>query len=158
MSCVTRTIIRSLLVLLVAAIATALAQDYAIDWCTIDGGGAGVSNASSSGGYTLSGTIGQPDAGDQSTPMTGGVYSLVGGFWVIPGCTGIPGDYDRDCDVDRTDFALFAACVSGPEVPYAGGCGERDFDADGDVDAGDFGIFQRCFSGANRLADPACAG
>ena len=52
---------------------------YAIDWFTIDGGG----GSSSSGSLTLSGTIGQPDAGT----LSGGNYTLQGGFWpgiVVP--------------------------------------------------------------------------
>jgi hypothetical protein len=52
---------------------TALA-DYAIDWFTIDSGGA---MYSSSGEYTLGGTIGQPDAGIHD----GSPYTLSGGFW-----------------------------------------------------------------------------
>jgi hypothetical protein len=51
----------------------AQAQSYAITWWTVDGGG----GTSTGGGYTLMGTIGQPDAG----VMTGGGYSLTGGFW-----------------------------------------------------------------------------
>lgn len=50
------------------------AQQYAIAWSTIDGGGGTSTNAT----YALSGTIGQPDAGNV---MTGGVYSVQGGFW-----------------------------------------------------------------------------
>ena len=42
----------------------AQAQPYAITWWTVDGGG----GTSSGGGYTLMGTIGQPEAG----VMTGG--------------------------------------------------------------------------------------
>ncbi|MCI0746543.1 MAG: hypothetical protein L0Y58_14170 [Verrucomicrobia subdivision 3 bacterium] len=49
------------------------AQNYAIDWFTIDGGG----GSSGGGAYTLTGTIGQPDAGT----MTGGSFVLEGGFW-----------------------------------------------------------------------------
>jgi hypothetical protein len=50
--------------------------NYTIDWATISGGG-----ASSSGGiYSVSGTIGQHDAGG---PMTGITYSLTGGFWSL---------------------------------------------------------------------------
>ncbi len=48
---------------------------FHIPWSTIDGGG--VINASG-GSFSLSGTIGQPDAGG---PMTGGSFSLTGGFW-----------------------------------------------------------------------------
>jgi len=50
------------------------AQSYAIDWYKVAGGG-GTSTGSV---YSVSGTIGQPDAGG---PMTGGNYSLTGGFW-----------------------------------------------------------------------------
>ena len=67
--------------LLVSTTTSALAQTYSIDWFTIDGGG----GTSTGGAYSLSGTIGQPDAGE---PMTGGNYSLIGGFWVLP--IGVP--------------------------------------------------------------------
>ena len=53
--------------------ASAAAQNYKIDWYTIDGGG----GTSSGGPYTLSGTIGQPDAGT----LGGGSFVLDGGFW-----------------------------------------------------------------------------
>jgi len=52
------------------------AQTYTIDWYKIAGGG----GTSTSGTYQVSGTIGQPDA---SPAMTGGSYSLTGGFWSI---------------------------------------------------------------------------
>jgi len=55
--------------------AVGFAQQYSIDWYTIDGGG----GTSSNGQYTVSGTIGQPDAGT----MSGGNYSLTGGFWSL---------------------------------------------------------------------------
>ncbi len=48
---------------------------YAVDWFTIDGGGGTSTNSQ----YSLSGTVGQPDAG----PMSGGNYTLQGGFWGI---------------------------------------------------------------------------
>lgn len=51
------------------------AQSYTITWGTVDGGG----GTSTGGGYTLSGTIGQPDAGG----LSGGSYTLIGGFWGI---------------------------------------------------------------------------
>jgi hypothetical protein len=59
-------------------VTSALAQSYSIDWYTIDGGG----GTSTGGVYSVSGTIGQPDAG----VLTGGNYTLVGGFWgaIIP--------------------------------------------------------------------------
>src|SRR5215471_8224864 len=51
------------------------AQTYSIDWFTVDGGG----GTSTGGVYSLSGTIGQPDAGH----MSGGNFTLDGGFWGI---------------------------------------------------------------------------
>ena len=54
----------------------ALGQSYSIDWYKISGGG----GTSTNGQYSLSGTIGQHDAGG---PMTGGSYSLTGGFWAL---------------------------------------------------------------------------
>ncbi len=67
--------VMALAILLV--VSTALAQSgggYDLTWNTIDGGGA---TFSTGGGYTLGGTIGQPDAGQ----MSGGGYTLAGGFW-----------------------------------------------------------------------------
>ncbi len=51
------------------------AADYTIDWHTIDGGG----GTSTGGVYSVSGTIGQPDAG----AMSGGGFTLQGGFWGV---------------------------------------------------------------------------
>ncbi len=59
-----------------ALAAGAFAQSYNIDWFTVDGGG----GTSTGGVYSVTGTIGQPDAG---AVMTGGNYSLQGGFWAI---------------------------------------------------------------------------
>jgi hypothetical protein len=64
------------LFLLVLAALSAHAQSYSIDWYKISGGG----GTSSNGQYSVSGTIGQHDAGG---PMTGGNYSLTGGFWAL---------------------------------------------------------------------------
>jgi hypothetical protein len=58
--------------LLALAVFAADAQDYAVDWWTVDGGG----GTSTGGVYALSGTIGQPDTGE----MSGGTFTLVGGF------------------------------------------------------------------------------
>jgi hypothetical protein len=51
------------------------AQTYSIDWFTIDGGG----GTSTGGVYSISGTVGQPDAGH----LSGGNFTLDGGFWGI---------------------------------------------------------------------------
>ena len=65
-------------------LSTAFAQTYSIDWFTIDGGG----GTSGGGVYSVSGTIGQPDAGG---PMTGGNFSLTGGFWSLRSVVQTPG-------------------------------------------------------------------
>lgn len=70
--------------LLSAACLLAWAQHFSIDWSTIDGGG----STSTGGVYTVSGTIGQPDAGG---PMTNGQYSVTGGFWALPMAVQTPG-------------------------------------------------------------------
>ena len=64
-----------LLLLSVAALAHAqTGGGYDLTWSSVDGGGW---MFSASGGYSLGGTAGQPDAG----VMNNGGYSLVGGFW-----------------------------------------------------------------------------
>ena len=60
------------------------AQGYTIDWYKIAGGG----GTSTNGQYSLSGTIGQPDAGGA---MAGGNYSLTGGFWSLISIAQTPG-------------------------------------------------------------------
>lgn len=47
--------------------------ELGISWYSLDGGGGEISG----GGFTLGGTIGQPDAGT----MSGGGFLLTGGFW-----------------------------------------------------------------------------
>jgi hypothetical protein len=71
------------LLLVVGSVAGSLAQSYSIDWFTIDGGG----GTSTGGVYSVSGTIGQPDAGR----MTGGTFTLDGGFWGIIAAVQTPG-------------------------------------------------------------------
>jgi hypothetical protein len=63
-----------LFVTLLFHISTAQGQ-FAIKWSTIDGGG----GTSTGGVYSVSGTIGQPDAGK----MSGGNFSLEGDFWSV---------------------------------------------------------------------------
>jgi hypothetical protein len=62
--------------LLWLALSAAQAQpNYTLDWFSVDGGG----GTSMGGVYTLSGTVGQHDAG----ALSGGDYSLTGGFWAL---------------------------------------------------------------------------
>ena len=61
---------------LLLAVFSSSAQPYSIAWYKISGGG----GVSTNGTYSVSGTIGQPDAG---MTMTSGNYSLTGGFWSL---------------------------------------------------------------------------
>ncbi|UCD30571.1 MAG: hypothetical protein JSV03_08930, partial [Planctomycetota bacterium] len=70
----------------------------------------------------------------------------------------IPGDFDKDGDVDNDDYTAFEACGSGPAIPLTPGCEDKDFDDDNDVDQDDFAVLQRCFSGPDNPGDPNCAG
>lgn len=70
--------------LAVALCLPAAAQTYSIDWYKISGGG----GASSNGQYAVCGSIGQPDAGGA---MSGGGYSLTGGFWSLLSVVQTPG-------------------------------------------------------------------
>jgi hypothetical protein len=61
--------------LLLLALA-AHAQNYSVDWYKVSGGG----GTSTGAVYQVTGTIGQHDAGG---PLTGGNFSLTGGFWAL---------------------------------------------------------------------------
>jgi hypothetical protein len=64
-----------LMATLVLSTKIARGQEFAVDWFRIDGGG----GTTAGGPYSLSGTIGQPDAGQ----MSGGNYTLDEGLWSI---------------------------------------------------------------------------
>ena len=75
---------KTLLIFLLLAALAARAQSYSIDWYKVAGGG----GTSTGGVYSVSGTIGQPDA---SGAMTGGNYSFTGGFWALISVVQTPG-------------------------------------------------------------------
>jgi len=70
----------------------------------------------------------------------------------------IPGDADRDGDVDIGDYLFMSACVSGPATAASPVCQSAGFDLDNDadIDMADFAIFEQCFSGQDQPAD--CGG
>lgn len=72
----TLAIVAGVLLLVVAGITLAAGLDLSIDWWTADGGGGGYAG----GGYSLQGTVGQPEAGEAA----GGGYSLSSGYWGGP--------------------------------------------------------------------------
>ncbi len=73
-----------LIIPLLLAASAVHAQQYSIDWYKVSGGG----GTSTGGTYQVAGTIGQPDA---SGAMTGGSYSLTGGFWSLIAVEQTPG-------------------------------------------------------------------
>ena len=75
-----RTIIMSSFAVGFAAIPPPALAQPAIDWSTIDCGG----GQTSGGTFSLNATIAQPDA---AAPLTGGTFTLTGGFWPIAPCT-----------------------------------------------------------------------
>jgi len=112
-----------------------LAQDFDIDWYTIDGGG---EMWTTGGKFELSGTIGQPDAG---ATMTGGDFELSGGFWAVTLTEPEPcvGDIDGDGDTDHADLgALLSAWGSQPGD--ANWNPNADLDGNGEVGHSDLGI------------------
>jgi hypothetical protein len=73
-----------LILFLLFSAALVHAQSYSIDWYKVAGGG----GTSTNGQYSLSGSIGQPDA---SVAMSGGNYSVTGGFWSLIQVVQTPG-------------------------------------------------------------------
>jgi len=69
---------------LLLALPTLHAQTYSIDWYKTAGGG----GTSTGGVYSVSGTIGQHDAG---IAMSGGIYAVTGGFWSLLAVVQTPG-------------------------------------------------------------------
>ena len=93
--------------------APCLAQPFDLSWHTIDGGG----GASSGGGFTLTGTIGQPDAGSSS----GGAFTCVGGFWAGGGQTPCYANCDSSTTapiLNVADFTCFLQRFAAAD-PYA---------------------------------------
>jgi len=121
----------AVIIVAMAAFCSNARAQFSIDWYTVDGGG----GTSTGGGFVLSGTIGQPDAGPV---MSGGTFTLTGGFWAganapsnpCPwGQSGCTADQDGDDDVDSDDIVLFFSNFENGD-----GCGDQDGDDDVDSD------------------------
>ena len=65
------------------------------------------------GGFALSGTIGQPDAG----PMTGGSFELTGGYWAGAAAIPCPQDVTGDGVVNVLDLIQLLLCFGQPVTP-----------------------------------------
>ena len=130
--------IRGLMIVLMMSAGVALAQNYAIDWRTIDGGGEMLTTG---GGFELAGTIGQPDASSFDMPMTGGGFELVGGFWPVassstPVCA-CPGDVMPNNLINGDDIQSFVDCLLGT----GSNCVCADVDGVPGLDLGDVDVF-----------------
>lgn len=79
---------------------SALAQDFSVDWHTIDGGGEVLAETADQT-WQLSGTIGQPDA-TELIDLAGNGWTLTGGFWAV--------------NIEQTDI-LFRDGYEGENVP-----------------------------------------
>jgi hypothetical protein len=82
MQCMNRRLVSGITFCIAMLALVARAQNYSIDWSTIDGGG----GTSTGGVYSVTGTIGQPDAGH----MSGGDYTLDAGFWGVIAAVQMP--------------------------------------------------------------------
>lgn len=71
----------SVLALALCSASPLLAQDWSVDWYTIDGGGE-ILAETEDGAWQVSGTIGQPDA-TELLDISGSGWSLTGGFWPV---------------------------------------------------------------------------
>lgn len=67
---------KQVLIILAGLLAGSASAQYSVNWYKIAGGGGTVSNSL----YTINATVGQCDA---DGPLTGGGYSLTGGFWAM---------------------------------------------------------------------------
>ena len=70
---------RKLLLLLGLVALPVGAQDYTVEWWSVDGGG---DLATTSGVWVLSGSIGQWDA-SEANRLSGAEWTLTGGFWAL---------------------------------------------------------------------------
>jgi hypothetical protein len=91
--------------LLLAAVAVH-AQQYSVSWYKVAGGG----GTSTGGVYSVSGTIGQPDAG---RAMSGGNFSVNGGFWAIISVVQTPGAPELNISQSGGAVVVYWQNVSG---------------------------------------------
>ena len=95
-----RKLLSGTLLALATMAVTLHSQNYSVDWSTIDGGG----GTSTGGVYSVFGSIGQPDAGR----LSGGNYSLEGGFWGVIAAVQMPGAPLLSVSLTTTNTVLVA--------------------------------------------------
>ena len=104
---------------------------FDLTWSTVDGGG----GTSTGGAFSLSGTIGQPDAASNPT-LTGGTFELTGGFWPVTQVCFCLADLNGDGKKDGRDVQQFVACVLS-----GGNCACADTDQANGVTIADVPVF-----------------
>ena len=113
-----------------APVSAQMGPNLDLTWNTLDSGG----GVSTGGVFSLTGTIGQPDAGT----LAGGGFTLAGGFWAGGGPPACYPDCNNDGILTVADFGCFQTkFVVGD--PYA------DCNGDGVRTVADFGCFQTKF-------------
>jgi hypothetical protein len=111
--------------LLVLAASTAARGSAGIDWYTIDGG----SGTATGGGYVLSGTAGQPEAGTMSDWY--GTFILSGGYWTGIGAEPCEAIAARSCLTHGVAGRLCLELgVNDGVEPRLGGITELEIDLD----------------------------
>jgi len=105
----------------------ASAQPDDISWKTIANGG-GTLTDQPSGGFRLTGTIGQHTLG----VMTGGSFEMVGGFWAEDASAFCLADFNQDLEVNPDDLADFIGCYFA--LPA---CDRADYNEDGTINPDD---------------------
>ncbi len=110
----------------------ALAGSFSVPWYTIDGGG----GTSTGIVYSVSGTIGQPDAGT----LSGSTFTIKGGFW--PGTSTPTAPRCSPADIAYDDGAPL------PPIGPAGGVNNG-------VTEGDYNLFFATFFDAGAACDIA---
>ena len=139
-----KTISQLAIIVAATAIVCLAGEPLAIPWYTIDGGGV-MRSESNDGRFALSGTIGQPDAGE----MFGGDgvrFTLTGGFWFGV----VPGDCNANGFMDLGDHAIFVDCMTHfpSDIAPRPGCECADIDNSGTIDLRDFKDNQQRFLGS----------
>jgi hypothetical protein len=135
-------------ILVLIAFTAPARADFDLSWHTIDAGGA---TFSAGGNFQLGGTIGQPDAGT----LTGGAFTLAGGFWAgalaDSSCPGSRGDANCDGSIDFFDIDPFLTALFDPGGYAASFCGgsicAADTDCSGTSDFFDIDPFLACVFG-----------